>query len=83
MKTDWSELGKAKESFILITPAGAECYGDSDYVLRTFVSAEHEKRIADFKALDDRVSDLTRDYIRASLCANLPDQDDSLKNSEC
>lgn len=55
---------------------------DSDDILRTFVSAEHEKRIADFKALDDRVTDLTRDYIRAGICANLPDQDDSRKNSE-
>lgn len=77
------ELGKAKVSFITdYARWWLNATVDSDYVLRAFVSAEHEKRIADFKALDDRVSDLTRDYIRAGLCANLPDQDDSQKNSE-
>ncbi|MFH0960860.1 MAG: AAA domain-containing protein, partial [Pseudomonadota bacterium] len=55
---------------------------DCDEVLRGFISAEHEKRIADFKVLDDRVTQLTRDYIRASICSNLPGQEDSNKNSE-
>ena len=49
------ELGKAKESFITdYARWWLNATVDSDYVLRTFVSAEHEKRIADFKALDDR-----------------------------
>jgi len=55
---------------------------DGDDVLRSFVSAEHEKRIADFKALDDRFTDLTRAYVRAGLCTGLPDQDDVGRNSE-
>ncbi|WP_208852361.1 DUF3320 domain-containing protein [Roseomonas genomospecies 6] len=55
---------------------------DDDEVLRSFVSAEHEKRIADFRALDERFTDLTRAHIRAGLCAGLPDQDSVGKSSE-
>jgi very-short-patch-repair endonuclease len=55
---------------------------DSDEVLRSFVSAEHEKRIADFRALDDRFTDLTRSYIHAGLCADLPNQESVTRNSE-
>lgn len=55
---------------------------DGDAVLRSFVSAEHEKRITDFRALDDRFTDLTRAAIRAGLCAGLPDQDAVGKSSE-
>ncbi|MBY0430227.1 MAG: hypothetical protein K2Q10_03445, partial [Rhodospirillales bacterium] len=55
---------------------------DGDDVLRSFVSAEHEKRIADFRALDERFTELTRAYIRAGLCAELPDQDAVGKSSE-
>lgn len=55
---------------------------DGDDVLRTFVSAQHEKRIADFRALDDRFTALTRDYLRAGLCAGLPNQDDVSRSSE-
>lgn len=55
---------------------------DDDAVLRSFVSAEHEKRIADFRALDERFTDLTRAHIRAGLCAGLPDQDSVGKSSE-
>lgn len=55
---------------------------EGDEVLRSFVSAEHEKRIADFKALEDRFAELTRAYIRAGLCAELPDQDAVGKSSE-
>lgn len=55
---------------------------DGDDILRRFVSAEHEKRIADFRAQDDRFVDLTRAFIRASLCGNLPDQADVSRNSE-
>ncbi|MCX6023442.1 MAG: DUF3320 domain-containing protein, partial [Chloroflexi bacterium] len=47
---------------------------DADDVLRTFVSAEHEKRIRDFTALDDRFTELTRAYVRARICAEIPDQ---------
>lgn len=55
---------------------------DRDEVLRSFVSAEHEKRIADFRRLDDRFVQLTRAFVRASLCGNLPDQNDVSRNSE-
>ncbi|MBF0284400.1 MAG: DUF3320 domain-containing protein [Magnetococcales bacterium] len=55
---------------------------DNDEVLKRFVPDEHEKRIADFKLLDERFTNLTRDYARARLCANLPGQNDVLHNSE-
>lgn len=55
---------------------------DDDPVIRGFVSAEHEKRIADFRALDDRFTQLTQASIRAGLCAELPTQDGVAKSSE-
>lgn len=55
---------------------------DEEPVIRAFVSAEHEKRIADFRALDQRFTDLTRAWVRASLAANLPKQDGVPRNSE-
>lgn len=55
---------------------------DVEPVIRTFVSAEHEKRIDDFRALDERFTALTRDWIRARLCADMPSQDDVTRNSE-
>ena len=55
---------------------------DSEPVIRTFVAAEHEKRIGDFRALESRYTDLTRAWIRASLCAGLPQQDSVTRNSE-
>lgn len=45
---------------------------DGDEVLRTFVSAEHEKRIHDFRELDERFISLTQDWVRAQLSAGLP-----------
>lgn len=55
---------------------------DKEPVIRGFVSAEHEKRIGDFRALDDRFTDLTCAWVRAGLCAELPTQDSVTKNSE-
>lgn len=55
---------------------------DHEPVIRTFVSVEHEQRIRDFRALDDRFTSLTRDLLRARLCAELPTQDSVSKNSE-
>ncbi|WP_422768412.1 hypothetical protein, partial [Pseudomonas aeruginosa] len=55
---------------------------DHEPVIRTFVSVEHEQRIRDFRALDDRFTALTRDLLRARLCAELPTQDSVSKNSE-
>ena len=76
-------LGKVKASFIVdYARWWLNATVDGDGVLRGFVSAVHEKRISDFKALDDRFTHLTRDYIWAGICENLPDQEDSHKNSE-
>ena len=55
---------------------------DSEPVIRTFVAVEHEKRIGDFRALEARFTDLTRAWIRATLCADLPQQDSITRNSE-
>ena len=55
---------------------------DEEPVIRSFVPAEHEKRIDDFRALDERFTALTRDWIRARLCAGMPSQDDVTRNSE-
>lgn len=55
---------------------------DDEFVIRTFVSAEHEKRIRDFRALEAQFTDLTRAWVRASLCADLPKQDTVTRNSE-
>lgn len=55
---------------------------DVEPVIRSFVSAEHEKRIGDFRALDERFTALTRDWIRARLCAEMPNQDGITRNSE-
>ena len=55
---------------------------DQEPVIRTFVSAEHEKRIADFRLLDRQFTDLTRAWIRASLAAGLPKADGVSRNSE-
>jgi len=55
---------------------------DEDDVIRTFVSAEHEKRITDFRALDDRFTALTKAWIRAGLCAKMPTQERAMKDSE-
>lgn len=45
---------------------------DADEVLRTFASAEHEKRIHDFRELDRKFTSLTQQWIRAQLSAGLP-----------
>lgn len=55
---------------------------DNDAVLREFVSAEHEKRIADFCELDNRYTELTRGAIRAALCAAMPAPDAVKRQSE-
>jgi very-short-patch-repair endonuclease len=55
---------------------------DNEPAVRDFVSAEHEKRISDFRALDKKFIDLTRAWVRASLCAGLPRADTVTRNSE-
>lgn len=53
-----------------------------DEILRTFVSTEHERRISDFRALDDRYTALTSKWIKAKLCASTPTSDSVKVNSE-
>lgn len=48
---------------------------DEEPIIRGFVSAVHEKRIADFQTLDNKFTELTRAWLRARLCAELPSQD--------
>jgi very-short-patch-repair endonuclease len=55
---------------------------DGDDVIRSFVSAEHEQRIQDFRALEARFTDLTREWVRSSLCASIPDPENLPRNSD-
>lgn len=55
---------------------------DNEPVIRNFVSAEHEKRIGDFRALDRQFTDVTRAWVRASLCSGMPKADTVTRNSD-
>ncbi|MCB1996399.1 MAG: DUF3320 domain-containing protein [Burkholderiaceae bacterium] len=55
---------------------------EDEAVIRTFISAEHERRIGDFRALDDKFTDITRQWIRARLCAELPSVESVNKSTE-
>jgi very-short-patch-repair endonuclease len=55
---------------------------DNEPVIRGFVAAEHEKRISDFQILEARYTELTRAFVRARLCADLPRQDGVNRHSE-
>ena len=55
---------------------------ENEDILKTFVSATHEKYIEDFRNLDQNFTDLTRAYVRSGLCSNLPDSDEAQKNIE-
>ena len=77
------ELGKVQEAFETdYCRWWLNSMVDGDEILRGFVSAEHEKRIANFNELDDRFTQLTQSYIQAGLCADLPDQNSVTKSSE-
>ncbi|MFM1988031.1 MAG: hypothetical protein RJA99_988 [Pseudomonadota bacterium] len=45
---------------------------DADPVLRTFSSADHERKIREFRAADERFQKLTAQYVVATLSANVP-----------
>jgi very-short-patch-repair endonuclease len=45
---------------------------ESEQTLRDFFGPEHEERIERFRALDEKVSELAREVIRARLCARVP-----------
>lgn len=55
---------------------------DSEPVIRNFVSAEHEQRVADFRQLDQRFTELTKCWLRARLCQDLPAPGDVTRTSE-
>lgn len=55
---------------------------DDDEVLKRFVPAEHEQRIQAFRALDEEFTQITRQLIRARLCAGLPSVGSIHRNSE-
>lgn len=59
-----------------------EAVVDRDEVLRNFVPAEHEHTIAEFARLDEEFTRLTRAYIRAKLCGQLPARDEVTRSSE-
>lgn len=54
---------------------------DQDDRLRFFVPQQEADRIADFRALDDRVADLTVRYIRAKISGQIPDRNSVSKAS--
>lgn len=55
---------------------------DNEPVIRGFVSAEHEKRIGDYRALENAFTQATRAWVRASLCADMPKADAVTRTSE-
>lgn len=55
---------------------------DADDVLRSFVSVEHEKRIRDFRELDERFTKLTQAWVRSRLSSGLPTQKSVSRDSE-
>lgn len=55
---------------------------DTEPVLAGFTSAEHERKIREFRSVDQRYTDLTRRIIHARLAAKVPAVNSSVKTSE-
>ncbi|CAO0823133.1 hypothetical protein DFAR_340016 [Desulfarculales bacterium] len=55
---------------------------DSDQVLKRFVTAEHEQAIKDFCKLDERLTHLAKNCVRANLCSRRSWLEDTRKSSE-
>jgi hypothetical protein len=55
---------------------------EDDPVLKGFVSAEQERKIEEFRKLDERLTELTKDLVRAKLCGNLPALDEKIRDPE-
>lgn len=55
---------------------------DAEPALRQFVAVEHERKIAGFRALDDRVRAITAEYIRTRIRQQLNGREDSKYSSE-
>lgn len=45
---------------------------DRDPVLRSFASVEHERKIREFRAVDEKFQQLTRDFVVARLAGKIP-----------
>ena len=86
IEAGWIEPGRVHEAFeIDYCRWWLETVVDGDEVLRTFLSNQHERRIHDFRALSDTFTDLTRQWVRAQLCAGIPSPKDTnlgSRNSE-
>lgn len=54
---------------------------DDEPLLRNFMPGEHADCIERFRKIDDRMSELASQYIRAKICGNIPGKDDVAKNS--
>jgi very-short-patch-repair endonuclease len=54
---------------------------DSEPLLRDFMPGEHTACIERFRQIDDRMSALASQYIRAKICGNIPAKADVAKNS--
>lgn len=55
---------------------------DATPALRNFVAVEHERKIASFRALDDRVRAITAQCIRMRIRQGLVEREDAQKSSE-
>ncbi len=55
---------------------------DATPVLRRFVPVEHERRIADFRALDAKVRGITADYVRTRIRSGLAEREEVKRSSE-
>ena len=55
---------------------------DQEPIIRSFVSAEHEQRIREFRELDDAFVTLSRHVLKAHLCANLPAPESITRHSD-
>ena len=55
---------------------------DATPALRNFVAVEHERKIASFSALDDRVREITAQCIRMRIRQGLVEREDAQKSSE-
>lgn len=54
---------------------------DAEPLLRNFVPAEHDSDIVAYRQAEDRLADLTAEYINAKLARNLPNKNELLPNS--
>ena len=76
------QAGEAEEQFgIAYAKWWAGVVIDAEPKLRNFVPVEHADRIAAFRKLDDQMSELTVQYIRAKLAGEIPARDEVKRDS--